>query len=88
MNKRIDEVYTTLLKAKQSIVEYANNKVKNENWRPYYNSIAEKLDNIITDYAITTKMSYEEILDCLFEIGADDEKSIFHDTYKSIKFNL
>lgn len=88
MDKKIDEVYMTLLKAKQSIVEYTNNKVKNKNWRPYYNSIVEELDNIIADYSITTKMSYEEILDCLFEIGADDENSIFYDTYKSIKFNL
>lgn len=88
MNKKLDEVYMTLLKAKQSVYEYTNNKVKNENWRPYYNSIVEELDNIIADYAITTKMSCDEILDCLFEMGADDEKSIFHDTYKSIKFNL
>lgn len=88
MNKKLDEVYMTLLKAKQSVYEYTNNKVKNKNWRPYYNSIVEELDNIIVDYAITTKMSSEEILDCLFEMGADDKNSIYHDTYNSIKFNL
>ena len=77
-----------LIKAKQSVYEYTNNKVKNKNWRPYYNSIVEELDNIIVDYAITTKMSSEEILDCLFEMGADDKNSIYHDTYNSIKFNL
>lgn len=88
MNKNLDEVYMTLLKAKQSVYEYTNKKVKNENWRPYYNSIVEELDNIIVDYAITTKMSSEEILDCLFEMGADDKNSIYHDTYNSIKFNL
>ena len=88
MNKKLDEVYMTLLKAKQSVYEYTNKKVKNENWRPYYNSIVEELDNIIVDYAITTKMSSEEILNCLFEMGADDKNSIYHDTYNSIKFNL
>jgi len=88
MNKKTDEVYITLLKAKQNIVEYTNKKVKNKDWRPYYNSIVENLDNIIVDYAITTKMSDEEILDCLFEIGADYKNSIYHDTYNSIKLNL
>lgn len=88
MNKKTDEVYMTLLKAKQSIVNYTKKKVKNENWRLYYNGISEKLDDIIVDYAITTKMSSEEILDCLFEMGADDKNSIFYDTYNSIKMNL
>ena len=40
MNKNLDEVYITLLKAKEKIYEYTKNKVKNENWRPYYNGIA------------------------------------------------
>ena len=42
MNKNLDEVYITLLKAKEKIYEYTKNKVKNENWRPYYNGIVEK----------------------------------------------
>jgi len=85
MNKKTDEVYTTLLKAKQNIVEYTNKKAKNKDWIPYYNSIVENLDNIIVDYAMTTKMSSEEILDCLFDVGADDKNSIYYDTYNSIK---
>ena len=88
MNKKTDEVYMTLLKAKESIVNYTNKKVKNKNWRPYYNGIVEQLDDIIVDYAITTKMSSEEILDCLFEMGADDKNSIFYEIYNSIKINL
>ena len=88
MNNKTNEVYMTLLKAKQSIVDYTNKKVLNKNWRPYYNGISEKLDDIIVDFATTTKMSSEEILDCLFEIGADDKNSIFYDTYNSIKMNL
>lgn len=88
MNNTNDEIYMTLLKAKQNIVEYTNKKVKNKDWQPYYNSIVENLDNIIVDYAITTKMSSEEILDCLFELGADDKNSIYHEKYNSIKFNL
>lgn len=31
MNNKSDEVYMTLLKAKQNIAEYASKKVKNEN---------------------------------------------------------
>lgn len=85
MNKINDEVYMALLKAKEEIAEYTKNKVKNKNWVPYYNSIVERLDNIILDYAITTKMAVEEIIDCLFEMGADDKKSIFYDDYCSIK---
>lgn len=88
MNNKTDEVYMTLLKAKQNIAEYARKKVKNEKWQPYYNGIVEQIDDIIVDYAITTKMSSEEILDCLFEMGADNKDSIFYDTYNSIKMNL
>ena len=47
MNKNLDEVYITLLKAKEKIYEYTKNKVKNENWRPYYNGIVENIDNIM-----------------------------------------
>ena len=85
---KTDEVYMTLLKAKQNIVEYTNKKVKNKDWRPYYNSIVENLDEINTDYAITTKMSHEEIMNCLFEIGADDKNSIYHDTYNTMKIEF
>lgn len=88
MNKNLDEVYITLLKAKEKIYEYIKNKVKNENWRPYYNGIIENIDNIIVDYSITTKMSSEEILDCLFEVGADNKDSIFYDTYNTMKINM
>lgn len=85
MNKKYDEAYTILLKAKRDIAEYTKKKVSNENWVSFYNGIVEKLDDIIVDYAITTKMSGDEILDCLFEVGADDKDSIFHDTYMQIK---
>lgn len=88
MNKKIDEVYMTLLKAKENIAKYTKEKVKNKNWLPFYNGVVEKIDDIIVDYAMTTKMSADEILDCLFEMGADDKNSIFHDTYNSIKMNL
>lgn len=88
MNKKIDEVYMILLKAKQSIYEYSKNKVKNKNWQPIYNGVIEQIDDIIVNYSIDTKMSVEEIMDCLFEIGADDKKSIFNETYNSIKMNL
>ena len=30
-------------------------------------------------------MSNDEILDCLYEVGADDKKSIFYDTYIMLK---
>ena len=88
MNKKTDEVYVALLKAKESVMNYTNKKVKNENWRLYYNDIIKKLDDMISDYGITTKMAYEEILDCLFEVGADYKNSVFHDTYNYIKMNL
>lgn len=88
MNKKTDEVYMILLKAKQGVYEYTKNKVKNENWLPLYNGVMEQIDDIIFDYAIESKLSAEEIMDCLFEMGADDKKSIFYDTYKSIKMNL
>lgn len=88
MNKTNDEVYMTLLKAKENVAKYTKEKVKNKDWQPYYNSIVEDIDNIIVDYAITTKMSADEILSCLFEMGADDKNSIFHDDYTSIKMNL
>lgn len=88
MNKTNDEVYMTLLKAKENIAKYTKEKVRNKDWQPYYNSIVEDIDNIIVDYAITTKMSADEILSCLFEMGADDKNSIFHDDYNNIKMNL
>lgn len=88
MNKKNDEVYMILLKAKEGIAKYTKEKVKNEDWRPLYNGIIEDIDDIIANYAIDTRMSEEEILSCLFEMGADDKKSIFHDTYNSIKMNF
>ncbi len=87
MNKTNDEVYITLLKAKEKIAEYTKNKVKNKDWQPYYNGIVESIDDIIVDYAITTKMSAEEIKDCLLEVGADNKDSIYYDTYNSIKMD-
>ena len=33
-------------------------------------------------------MSSEEILDCLFEVGADNKDSIFYDTYNTMKINM
>ena len=87
MNKT-DEVYVTLLKAKEKIALYNKEKVKNQNWNNFYNGIVEKVDDIIVDYAITTKMSEEEILNCLFAVGADHKDSIFHETYCNIKMNI
>ncbi len=87
MNKT-DEVYVTLLKAKEKIILYNKEKVKNKNWENFYNGIAEKVDDIIVDYAITTKMSSDEILNCLFEVGADHKDSIYYDTYCNIKMNI
>lgn len=88
MNKQIDEVYMILLKAKENIIKYTKEKVKNKDWIPYYNGIVEKIDNIINDYATITKLSTEEILGSLFEIGADDKNSIFYDDYNNVKMNL
>lgn len=85
MNKKNDEAYIALLKAKQNIAEYTRQKVKNPDWVPFYNGITERIDDIIVDYAITTKMSSDEILNCLYEVGADDRKSIFYDTYIMLK---
>lgn len=85
MNKTNDEVYMTLLKAKQNIADYTKNKVKNKDWQPYYNGIVEKVDDIIVDYSITTKMSGVEIMDCLLEVGADNKDSIFYETYNKLK---
>ncbi len=87
-DKNLDEVYMILLKAKENVSEYAKNKVKNKAWLPVYNGVMEQLDEILADYSITTKMSAEEIMNCLFEMGADDKNSIFYDTYNSIKINL
>lgn len=88
MNKNIDEAYMILLKAKQGIYEYTNKKIKNENWRPYYNGLIEKIDDIIVDYSITTKMSEDEIMSCLYEVGAYDESSIYYDLYCTMKKNI
>lgn len=88
MKKTNDEVYMTLLKAKENIANYTKQKVKNPDWIPFYNGIIEKLDDIIVDYSITTKMSSDEIMDCLFEMGADDKNSIFYDTYCTLKMNM
>ena len=88
MNKKNDEILMTLLKAKENIATYNKEKVKNKNWQPYYNNVVEEIDNIIADYTITTKMSDEEIMSCLFELGADDKNSIFYEDYMNIKINL
>ena len=86
--KELEAAIEAGLKAKEKIYEYTKNKVKNENWRPYYNGIVENIDNIIVDYSIATKMSSEEILDCLFEVGADNKDSVFYDTYNTMKINM
>lgn len=87
-DKNLDEVYMILLKAKQNVSDYARNKVKNKDWLPVYNGVMEQLDDILADYSITSKMSTDEIMNCLFEMGADDKNSIFYETYNSIKINL
>ncbi len=83
MNKT-DEVYVTLLKAKEKIILYNKEKVKDKNWQNLYNGIAEQLDDIIADYAMTTKMSTDEILDCLLEVGADQKDSVYNDFYNGL----
>lgn len=40
------------------------------------------------DYSITTKMSEDEIMSCLYEVGAYDESSIYYDLYCSMKKNI
>ena len=88
MNKNADECLVALLQAKEKVAIYCKEKVKNKSWQPYYNGIVENLDNIIVDYTISTKMSDEEIMSCLFEVGADDKKSIYYEEYCTIKKNM
>ena len=88
MNSNVDEVYMTLLKAKEKIALYSKEKVKNKNWQNLYDGIIDKLDDIIVDYSIASKLSSEEIIRCLFEMGADNKNSIFNADYESMKFNL
>ena len=88
MNNKTDEVFVALLKAKQNIAEYTRKKVENPNWVAYYNGITENLDNIINDYTITTKISDDEILCSLFEVGADDKSSIYYDMYINLQRNI
>lgn len=85
MNNYIDEVYTSLLNAKEKIRVYTNEKLKNKDWLPYYNGIIESIDDVIVDYAISTKMSTKEILNCYKQLGADNENSVLNKEYKLIK---
>ena len=80
MNNKSDEVYMTLLKAKQNIAEYANKKVKNEKWQPYYNGIVEKIDDIIRDIEKSPNIRFlsddikHKINDILMIIGDINEQ--------------
>ena len=84
----VDEVYMALLKAKEKIAIYSKEKCKNKNWKNLYDGIVDQLDDILVDYAITSKLSTDEILKCLFEMGADNKNSIFNADYESIKYNI
>lgn len=86
--KNYDEALVALLRAKENIALYSKEKGKNKNLNLFYDGIIEKLDNIITDYTITTKMDCEEIMNCYFEVGADNKDSIFYDEYITMKINL
>ena len=83
-----DEVYTILLKAKRDIIEYTNKKVSNPEWTPFYNGIAENLDDILVDYAIATKMSGKELITCYENLGAKKKDNVLHGTYESIKMEM
>lgn len=87
MNKT-DEVYISLLKAKENVVLYNKEKAKDKNWNGFENGIIEKLDDVILSYSIMTEMSADDILNCYFEVGADNKDSIYHDKYCAMKMNI
>ena len=87
-DKNANEAYIALLQAKEKVARYCREKVKNKAWQPYHNGIVEQLDDIIADYAITTQMSEDEIMSCLYEVGAYDESSIYYDVYCTMKKNI
>lgn len=87
MNKT-DEVFISLLKAKENIVLYSKEKAKDKNWNGFDNGIIEKIDDVISSYSIITEMTTEQIINCYFEIGADSKDSIYYEKYCSIKMNI
>lgn len=77
MNK--EEIYISLLKAKENIVLYNKEKFKNKNWNGFKNGIIEKLDDVILSFSTLSEMDIEEIRNCFFEVGANNKNSIYYD---------
>lgn len=69
MNK--EEVYISLLKAKENIILYNSEKAKNKNWNGFDNGLIEKIDNVLLSFSTIAEITREQILNCYFEIGAD-----------------
>lgn len=86
MNK--EEIYISLLKAKENIVLYNKEKSQNKNWNGFKNGIIEKLDDVTLSFSILTEMSYDEINNCYYEVGASNKDSIYHDRYCALRMKV
>jgi uncharacterized secreted protein with C-terminal beta-propeller domain len=77
-------MYKILLSAYEDILIYLNGDYDDE-YILYCDSIREKIEALLQDYAITTKMSGEEILHVLEELQANSPMSILYDMYEAVK---
>lgn len=86
MNK--EEIYISLLKAKENVILYNKEKSKDKNWNGFENGIIEKLDDVTLSFSILTEMSADEINNCYFEVGADNKDSVYHDKYCALRMKV
>ena len=83
-----EEIYISLLKAKENVILYNKAKSKDKNWNGFENGIIEKLDDVTLSFSILTEMTADEITNCYFEVGADNKDSIYHDKYCALRMKV
>ena len=83
-----EEIYISLLRAKENIALYNKEKSKDKNWNGFKNGIMEKIDDVILSFSTLSEMNIEEIRNCFFEVGADNKDSIYYDKYSASKMKI
>lgn len=83
-----EEIYISLLRAKENIALYNKEKSKDKNWNGFKNGIMEKIDDVILSFSTLSEMNIEEIRNCFFEVGADNKDSIYYDKYCASKMKI
>lgn len=59
--------------------------IKNKEYKLYYDTILDKIEDLIIDYIQTTRMTNEEVLRELEKLGANKDNSFLNNMYLIIK---